>query len=238
MNIMIIILTTIVAGLIQGVTGFGSGIVMMMVFPMLFALPQSAGLSSAIGIFLNLSMVYTYRKHINFKKIIPPAILYIVVCSISIYYSTMFDQDIMKKVFGIFLVILAIYYLFIQKGDSKKTLSLPVSVFCIVVSAICDGLFGIGGPLMVLYFLSQTHNTHEYLGTIQTFFFINCTYNTCFRIVNGILGINHIFIMCVGVIGIIIGGLIGNKVVDRLDGMLVRKLTYIMIGISGLINLF
>ena len=103
---------------------------------------------------------------------------------------------------------------------------------------MCDGLFGIGGPLMVLYFLSQTHNTHEYLGTIQTFFFINCTYNTCFRIVNGILGINHIFIMCIGVIGITVGGLIGNKVVDRLDGMLIRKLTYIMIGISGLINLF
>lgn len=238
MNTLIIILTTIVAGLIQGITGFGSGIVMMMVFPMLFALPQSAGLSSAIGIFLNLSMVLTYRKYINFKKIIPPAMLYIFICSLSIYYSQMFDQEVMKKIFGVFLLILAIYYLFIQKDNHKKTLSLPISILCIMVSAICDGLFGIGGPLMVLFFLSQTHNTHEYLGTIQTFFFINCTYNTCFRIVNGILGINHILIICIGVVGIILGGVIGNKIVNKLDGLLIRKLTYIMIGISGFINIF
>lgn len=238
MEMITILLITIIAGIIQGVTGFGSGIIMMMVLPMLFALPQSAGISSAIGIFLNLSMVYAYRKYINIKKIVLPAILYIVVCSIAIYFSTMVNQVIMKKVFGIFLVVLAIYYLFIQKEGKKKKLTLAISICCIVISAICDGLFGIGGPLMVLYFLAQTHNTHEYLGTIQTFFFINCSYNTCFRIANGILKVEHLAIIGVGVIGIILGGLIGNKIVDKLDGVWIRKLTYLMIGVSGLINLF
>lgn len=238
MNTLMILLTTAAAGVIQGITGFGCGIVMMMVFPMMFALPQSAGCSTAIAVFLSLSMVITYRKHIRFEKIIPPAVLYIAVCSASIYCSTMFDQNVMKKVFGVFLLLLSVYYLFVQKNTDRKKLSLPVSVLCIVVSAVCDGLFGIGGPLMVLYFLAQTHNTHEYLGTIQTFFLINSVYNTVFRVINGILTVSHIAVIFTGVIGIVIGGMIGNRIVDKLDGIMVRKLTYIMIGISGLINLF
>lgn len=233
----LVMLTAVLAGIVQGVTGFGSGIVMMMVLPMYFALGESAGISTAICLFLNISMVYTYRKHISFKTIIPPAILYIIVCSMTIYLSTSIDQAFIKKVFGVFLILLAVYYLFINKNNERKKLSLPVSIMCIIVSAVCDGLFGIGGPLMVLYFLSQTHNTHEYLGTIQTFFLINCVYNTCFRIYRGIIGLAHLPLIGIGVIGIVLGGILANKIVDRLDGTLIRKLTYIMIGISGLINI-
>jgi hypothetical protein len=237
MELSLIVGAAILAGIIQGVTGFGSGIVLMMVLPMMFTLPQSAGISSAICICLCVQMVYMYRKYVDFKKIILPALLYIVVCSISIRFSTVVDQAIMKKVFGVFLLVLAIYYLFIYKEGTRKKLGLGLSLFCIVASAMCDGLFGIGGPLMVLYFLSTTHTTHEYLGTIQTFFCINCIYNTIFRIANGILTVNHLLYIGIGIIGIIIGGFIGNKIVDKLDGMMLKKLTYIMIGISGIMNL-
>ena len=90
---------------------------------------------------------------------------------------------------------------------------------------------------MVIYFLSQTHSTHEYLGTIQFFFLINSIYNTCFRIVNGILLPEHLMLIAIGAISIMIGGIVARKIVDKLDGMILRKLTYIMIGIAGIINL-
>ena len=233
----LIALVAMLAGIVQGVTGFGAGIVMMMVLPNYFALPQSAGISTAICVVLCMTMVYNYRKHINFKKIITPSILYLIVCSFSIYFSTMVNQAVMKKVFGVFLVMLAIYYLFINKDGDRKKISIAVSLFCIIVSAICDGLFGIGGPLMVLYFLSTTHNTHEYLGTIQTFFCINCIYNTSFRIYNQILSVEHLIYIVIGMVGIIVGGMLASKIVDKLNGTMLRKLTYIMIGISGIMNL-
>lgn len=225
------------AGLVQGITGFGASIVMMMFLPIHFVLTQSAGISTAICLFLNLTMFLTYRKFIKLKTVLLPAVLYIAVCSVTIYFSTMVNQILMKKIFGVFLIILSIYYLFFNKSNERKKLSLFVSIFCIVVSAMCDGLFGIGGPLMVLYFLSQTHTSHEYLGTIQTFFLINCIYNTLFRISQGILTISHFPIIGCGVAGIVIGGLIASKIVDKLDGMLLRKVTYIMIGFSGLMNI-
>ena len=232
----IIALVAVIAGLVQGVTGFGAGIVMMMALPSFFAVNTSAGVSTCICLLLTLTMVITYRKHVNFKKIVPPAILYIITCSASMYLSKFVNAALMKKVLGGFLVVLAIYFLFFNNGERKK-LSLPVKVACIMISAVCDGLFGIGGPLMVIYFMSQCHSTHEYLGTIQTFFLINCTYNTIFRIINGIIGVEHLMVIGCGIVGILIGGFIAGKVVKKLNGDIIRKATYIMIGIAGIINL-
>ena len=234
--IVMMIVVALLAGILQGVTGFGAGIVMMIFLPTQFALIQSAGISTAICIVLCALMAYRYRKVINFKEIIIPAILYLGVSSCAIIFSKMVDQDLMKKVFGVFLVILAIYYLFFNKQTESK-LNILMKLGCIVVSGLCDGLFGIGGPLMVLYFLNQTTSKEEYLGTIQTFFLINVTYNTIFRITNGIITMDHLSIILIGMLGIIIGFVIANKIVDRLDGEIIKKITYVVIGISGIINL-
>ena len=234
--IWIIILMTFLAGIVQGMTGFGASIVMMMAFPSFFVLTKAAGISTAICLFLNITNVYLYRKYVNFKTILPPTLLYICTCSIVIEMSTKLDGAMMKKVFGVFLIILGIYYLFLNKAD-KKELSLGVSLICIVVSAICDGLFGIGGPLMVLYYLSKTKGTHEYIGTISTFFCINCIYNTIFRVIRGIITIDLFPYIALGVVCIITGGIIAHKIVDKLNPELLKKLTYVMIVIAGIANI-
>lgn len=39
-----------------------------------------------------------------------------------------------------------------------------------------------------------------------------------------------------GMLGILVGLFVANKIVDRLDGGLVKKLTYVIIGLCGLSN--
>lgn len=230
-----IFLPAFVAGIIQGVTGFGAGVIMMMFLPLQYSVIQSAGISSAICLILCVFMVYRYRKTINFKQIIGPAILYLVVSSISIIFAKNINQDIMKIILGLFLIVLAIYFLFFSKKDIEP--KGIVSLLCIVISGICDGLFGIGGPLMVIYFLSKTHSKEEYLGTIQCFFLVNVFYSTIFRILNSIITIDLIPCIGIGMIAILLGLLIANKIVNRLNAELIRKLTYILIGLCGLSNI-
>lgn len=232
-----VLLAALLAGTVQGVTGFGGGIITMLIFPHFFSIPLGAGITGSLGIALCASMVIRYRKEVNIKMAALPAFLYIVVSSFVISYSTAVDQAIIKKVFGVFLVLLSLYYLFISKSVQNRKLSIPVSIVCIAISAACDGLFGIGGPLMVLYFMSMTHSTHEYLGSMQLFFWINSMYNTAFRFYKGILLPEHLIFIAFGVIGILVGGSIAGKIVDKLNIATMRKLIYIMIGVSGVINL-
>ena len=232
---LIITVITLIAGLIQGITGFGSAIVMMMVLPIYYAVIQAAGISNAINVFLNGMMAYRYRKYVNLKKAIQPSVLFLIASTISTYFSKYVNQDLIKKEFGVFLIILSLYFIFFSK--KKKTLGVVGSLSCIIVSGICNGLFGIGGPLMVVYFLNQIHDTEEYLGTIQSFFFVNNIFITGFRFMNGILTFNLIPIILFGMIGVGLGLIIANKIVDKVDDKMIRKITYIMLGISGIINL-
>lgn len=233
----VIAITSVLAGIVQGVTGFGTGVVLMMILPLYFALPQAAGISVAIAVGLCVAMCVRYRKDLKVKKVLLPCAWTIVCSSLAIHYSLSVNPDILKKIFGIFLIILSVYYLFFSKSDPDKKMSLPMAVFCVTGSGICDGLFGIGGPLMVLYFLSNTRSKREYLGTLQVFFLINGIYGTVFRITQGILGVRHLTFVGIGWLGILAGMFLANRVVDRMNAGLLRKLVYIMIGVSGIINL-
>jgi len=232
-----VLITSLLAGVVQGVTGFGGGIITMLIFPHFFPIPLGAGITGSLGIALCGSMAIRYRKELNVKMAVLPAILYNIVSSFIISFSLVVDQVIIKKIFGVFLVLLCVYYLFISKSVQNRKLGIAVSIICIMISGACDGLFGIGGPLMVLYFMSMTNSTHAYLGTMQLFFWVNSTYNTIFRFYKGILLPEHLVFIAFGAAGILVGGAIAGKVVDRLNIDTMRKLIYLMMGVSGVIYL-
>ena len=230
-----IALTAIVAGLVQAVTGFGAGIVLMVVLPQFFTVVQGAGISQSICLVLVLSMAWHYRAHINFKLVLPPAILFVVISYTALQFAQMVPQNLMKLLLGVFLVLLAGYFLFIKKGETGR-LSLPAQIGCVVVSALCDGLFGIGGPLMVVYYLSCTEDTDEYLGTLQAFFALCTVCNVCVRIANGVLVASMLPVILAGMAGVVAGMLVGNRVVARLKPDAIRQATYIVIGLAGAYN--
>ncbi len=233
----ILIVLTFLAGLVQGITGFGSCIVIMMVLPHYFPMAQAAGIAVATTLVMGVTMIVQYRKSVHIKEALLPSLLYIVVSSLVIHFSTRIDPAVMKKALGVFLILLSEYYLGFAKTDRGHKLPLIAGVFCIVVSAACDGLFGIGGPLMVIYFLSRTKTLYEYLGTLQLFFLVNNVYNTGFRFFKGILGSQHLIYIAVGMVGIFIGAMAARRIVDKVKTTVLRKLVYCMIGISGMISL-
>lgn len=232
--IYLIFIPAIVAGIVQGVTGFGAGVVMMIFIPLLFNVTQSAAISSSICVVLSIAMGIRYHKYINFKSIVLPAIFYIAISSISIVFSKSVDQELMKIILGLFLIVLSIYFLFFNKNEFEA--KGIIAIIFIAISGVCDGLFGIGGPLMVIYFLSRIKDQKSYLGTIQCFFMITTAYNTVFRIINQIILPSHIPYILVGMVAILIGMKAANMIVDKLNPDLIKKITYVVIGLSGLIN--
>lgn len=231
-----VIIAELCAGIFQGITGFGSGIISMLALPAMFPVTQAAAISGAICLSLAVSMVIRYRKHINFRKAILPTLLYTFMSAIAIHFSTGIDPAAMKRALGVFLILLSLYYVFVKRDGSKK-LSLPVSILFIVFSGACDGLFSIGGPLMVIYYLGQTDSKEEYLGTTQFLFMTCLIYNLFARIRSGILLPEHLNIIILGVVFIVTGLFIANRFVGRIDSERLKKISYVGIGLAGVVNL-
>ena len=226
-----------IAGIVQGVTGFGSMVVIMMVLPYFFDMPRSAGIAMASGFLMCLLMMLRYKKDLNLKNALLPLIVYIPVSTIAIRFSVYLDQGLAKKILGAFFLFIAVYNLLLKKDSGEKRSPIWQSVLYLAGAAVCDGLFGTGGAFMVLYFLGVTTSVYGYFGSLQLFFLVTITYNTTFRFIKGILLPEHIPLILIGIGGMTAGLFIANKIVDRLDAGTIRKLTYVLIGISGIINL-
>jgi hypothetical protein len=141
----------------------------------------------------------------------------------------------MKEVLGIFLIVLAIYMI-VFRNKMKVQANLKTMLVCGGISGLCDGMFSIGGPLMVLYFLGITKSKEEYLGTIQTFFMICAIYNLALRTYRGLFTVDLLGYALLGTAAIFVGLSIGNKVVDRINDQVMQKVVCVMIGISGLVT--
>ncbi len=171
MTAAVVFLAPIGAGFIQAVTGFGSGIFMMVFFPALFPILNASALSSSISLFATCSQAWRYRKLSDWKLTLIPSIIYIAVSSGSILLAPYLPTAVLKRFFGIVMILLSIYFLTIS-GKLKVKANLVSVTVCAVISGVMGGLFGIGGPPMVIYFLAALDDKEKYLGTIQTFFFI------------------------------------------------------------------
>ncbi|MDG3143060.1 sulfite exporter TauE/SafE family protein [Streptococcus suis] len=224
------------SGIVQGVTGFGAGVLMMLVLANLFDLPQAAGLSGMIGLTLVSAMAFRYRSAINFRIIIWPCLSFLLGSTIAISLSKGLNQGLLKMAFSLFLIGLSAYFLW-QKKELELKASLPVMLGVGLFSGLCDGFFSIGGPLMVILYLAMTSSVEEYLGSLQLSFALSGLYSFSLRFFSGIITAQLLPFALVGIVAIQLGLQIGNRIVDRIDAGLLRRLTYAFIGISGAITL-
>jgi len=233
MSWLFVLIPGMLAGLVQGLTGFGPAIVLMVFLPSILPMAKAAGVAGMIPVISVVMMAIHYRHYIKIKRIIWPFILYAVVASLSIHLGGLLNVHISRAMLGGLLIILSLYFLFSKTGGQKE-FPLYVAVIFVLISGFFSGLFGIGGPLMALYFLSLSSTKEEYMATVQMFFVLDMTYTSTFRVINGIITANEIPIVLIGVVGAALGTFIASRILTHMNLALVSKCIYTFIGFSGI----
>lgn len=236
MDALIVFFSSLLGGFTQTVAGFGCGIVIMLFLPYIMPIMQATGLSVLITMILNVMLVVKYRKSINMKLVLAPAGISFVVSTVCIYFGTNLDLNSMKVIFSLFLIALAIYFIFFSERIQLKA-NLKTILICATLAGAANGLFGIGGPPMALYFLTVTKGKEEYIATTQTYFLLTCIYTTIVRIMSGVFD-THLFLLSIpGILAILLGQSIGIHVVNKISHKKMKQMIYYFLIISGIITL-
>lgn len=238
MQILYVFFPALLSGLVQSTTGFGAGIVMMLFFPLFLAVTSASALSQMVSILSVFGLFWHYRKKADFKKMLAPLPFYIGCSTLAIWSSTIIDVSSLKAWFGLFMTVLAIYFLFFSNKVKIKGNLLTAAV-CGGLSGFLSGFFGIGGPPMVLYFLAVTEDDKEtYMGTLEAFFFVTMAYTLCIRIANGIITLDLLKLVPFGIVGSFLGNHFGTKIVDRVNVKTLKLIIYSFLAVSGLLTFF
>ncbi len=231
----VITLASVFAGIIQSVTGFGSAVFLMLIVPFFFDMVAASAISSSIAMGLGITLAWKFRTHIQWNIVALPAVIYMV-CSVAIIRQIRgIDLDVLSLSFGVFLILLALYFLIFAKRMSFQA-NWKTACVCSAISGLTSGLFGIGGPLMAVYFVSASRDKESYIANIQCLFAVTNIVNFITRITNGIYTLDLVPVTLLGFAGITLGKLVGLRILDRLNLEMMKKGVYAFVGISGLIT--
>jgi uncharacterized membrane protein YfcA len=233
-DVLILISACTAASFIQRVSGFGFGIFIMTILPLL--MPSYGEATTLSGILSSLQSLYVLAslwKHVKWKRLLPILAAFIVSSYIAIQFVSYVSDTNLKQILGGVLIIMSIYFLFISERISiRPTTTMQFSMGSL--SGILGGLFAMQGPPAVLYFVASERDKTKYMSMTQGYFFIGNIAMTLFRAGEGYLthdvGMGTLYASA----GIVIGTLIGKFVFDKISAPLLRKIVYAYMAASGM----
>jgi len=229
-----------VGAFVQRVSGFGFGIIVMMVLPYVVggSFAHATALSSFISFFSTLYVALSVVKHCNFKTLFFPLIGCFALTFPCLYYlKASVNQKPLFIGLGVLLIALSLYFLFFSSKIKFEPHWYSGLLFG-AGSGTMNGLFSMGGPPAVIYFLQTAPDKDVYLATIQMYFLMTNIYSNVCRLILGGFYTKEIFTLVpFGFVGMILGNVIGKKVFGLLDAKKLRYCVYGFMAVSGVINI-
>ena len=226
------------AGLVQGATGFGSGIVLNAFW--LHILEPSAAISLNIVscLFVSALPIYKLRKTLDFSKLKSFVFFGVIGIPTGLLILTMTDPSIFKTTVGFILVIFSIW-----KFKSKDILinfkSNPaLDKFIGFISGILGGFAALGGILPTIWVNLQRLPKDTQRGTYEPFIFITSIAAVISFYFAGFLTLDIFYNFLKAFPALMLGSWIGIKIYALINEALFRHVILGLIFLAGLVLLF
>ncbi|MEC9464697.1 MAG: sulfite exporter TauE/SafE family protein [Myxococcota bacterium] len=221
---------------VQGIIGFGSGLVAMSLIPLFWEIPYAVGVLSPLGVALTVLLAYRLRAYISWTDIrwlLVPMPFGVVA---GIWILTHWPNEAMKALLGVLLMGYVLYSLKApepQNANPRPMLGSTAGFF----SGLCSGALGTGGPPILIYASTVNWPRDRFRGNLQGFFVTTATLTFIGQVNAGLVTSETITKTAAIVPGLIVGALTGNKLASRIPQALFRKVVLAVLGLMGLLYL-
>lgn len=236
--IFIVILVATVGSTIQRVTGFGFGIFAMLFLTRIITVYGEANaLSGLLSFTSTLIVALAHAKKVDWKNLLFPCIGFAVISVPSILLMKKLDNRVLLIMLGAALILLSGYMFFFSSKIKIKPspfTGLAAGGF----SGILGGIFSMGGPPVVIYFMqSEGDDKDRYLATIQMYFLLSNVYGTTVKAINGFITKDVLILAAFGTVGMIAGIFIGKLIFKKLRVDILRRVVYCFMAVAGVVNI-
>ncbi len=232
----LVAVVTVAASYIQGATGFGFGIFAMIFLPKLLLYTEANVLSSILSALSALFVAVLMFRKIDWNNILFPAIG----CLFSAYVAVSFikgqSSQTLSLLLGIALFLLSIYFFFFSDKIRIKP-TWYAGLIAGILSGIMGGMFSIGGPPVVIYFMQSEDEFDRYFATISAYFVFSGVIYVTTKAAAGFITENVWIALAIGIPAMLIGAFVGKRTKDWINSGVMKKVVYGFMAISGLINI-
>ena len=161
----------VVAYVVRGITGFGSGLIAIPLLALMLPLPIVVPMVGLLDYLASVGHGVHHRRQIRWREILPllPFTLAGVVFALYIFKTV--DTELLVKVLGVFVLLYAAYSLFAREpeGGGSKLWAGPAGG----LGGMVGTLFGTGGPFYVIYLHFRGLDKIAFRATIAVVFLLD-----------------------------------------------------------------
>jgi uncharacterized membrane protein YfcA len=215
LNLIIIILCIVfVAALTRSTFGFGDALIAMPLLALFIDIKIATPLMALIAFFIAISILIKNRNKVEFKSVWRLIVASLVGIPIGIWYLDDINENTIKLILGIIILLFASYNL--AKPNLHQLKSEKYAWVFGFIAGILGGAYNTNGPPIIIYSSLKKWNPQNFRATLQGYFF---TTGILLLISHGIAGnyTNEVltyFAYClpVALVAVIIGAKLNKKI--------------------------
>lgn len=225
----------LLAGLIQGLTGFGLALVSVSILINFLSPKLVVPTVVILSIFTNIIILFEARKWVDLRRIWPLMMAGIVGMPLGTYLLVVLDASILKVFIGAVIALFAIAFLmgFKKQIRNEKLAFAPVGF----ISGLLQGSTSLSGPPVILFFVNQGVEKQVFRANLVAYFTVLSLATIPVFVLGGIITkevINHVLWFLPAMI---IGVIAGIKLAHKVKETLFRNLALIIVTIAGLLSI-
>tara|TARA_B110000305_G_scaffold211832_1_gene246510 strand:+ start:333 stop:1070 length:738 start_codon:yes stop_codon:yes gene_type:complete len=235
--LLILIVGAFTAALVQGATGFGSGLVLNAFWLHILEPSIAIPLNIFTCLLISGAPIYKLRKTLDFSKLRPFIIFGVVGIPCGMLLLTITDPRIFKASIGIFLVLYALLMLSSNNFSIKVNTNKSIDSLIGLISGLMGGFAALGGLLPTIWVGLQKLPKNTQRGTYEPFIFITSIIAVISFAVAGLYTIQMAYDLLKILPALIVGSWLGVKIYHVLDGEVFRKTILGLILAAGMVLL-
>ena len=223
----------IIGAMLQATIGFGFPVFAMIFLVMLYPFSTAVTITQTAGLFGVAYFFLKYRKHVSWGILIPFLLPALSVGFLLTLFSMDFPVGKLKVSLGFVLIGIAGLFMFNGKARMKPTKG--TGLLMGGVSGVLNGLFAVGGPPVALYLLPAVDEKLTYIASANAYFFMFKVISLPIRFSNGSISNEYWPLLCVSLLSMTIGTVIGDKIMRGIPKDILQWMVYSFVAISGIL---
>lgn len=222
----------LLAYLVRGATGFGSGLIGVPLLVLLLPLTLVVPVVSALDYLASVTHGVVHRASIVWRDLwvlLPPALLGMV---LALYLFKSVDLSLLTRGLGLFVLVYAAWALLAVEPKQRRARmwGLPLGL----VAGLIGTLFGIGGPFYVIYFRLRRLDKHQFRATFAMTYLIEGLARLLGYALTGLFDRQGMLLMAAGIPVVFAGLYLGEHIHSRLSQRGMHRLVTVLVFLAGI----
>lgn len=232
-TLILISLIFLLAGFIQGFSGFGSALLAMPLLTLFLDARVAVPLSVLNSILITSYLTLKLKNHMEKKKILPLVLGSLPGTYIGVSFLMTAESDIIKLLLGMLIVSYCLYSLLMRSTQWKihHLWAYPAG-FC---TGFIGSAFSAGGPPAIIYTSLTGWSKDQIKATLTGFFFISSIVTAALQITSGLMTEQVFNYFYASALFVLIGVYAGSRLYSRISSQTYIKIILIVLIILGAI---